>query len=111
METEGLSEYKLVHIVNFKCVLCDKKYATETNVKKHLNKNHDIETPSQAHYVSFVGSKRTKVKVNPTSLSQAVHPSSKVTQNRYPESNQKQLEPAFKCVMCAKFFRSQCGKS
>ena len=107
METEGLFEYKLVHIVNFKCVLCNKKYSTETTVKKHLKKNHDIDSPTQAHYVSFVGSKRTKVKVNPTSLSQAEQPSS----NSYTASNKTQLVLAFKCAMCDKVFRSNCGIS
>ena len=68
MDIEGLYEFKLVHVVNYRCVLCNKKYATETNVIKHLQKNHEIETPSKAQYVSFVGSKRTKVQVNPNTI-------------------------------------------
>ena len=112
MDIEGLYEFKLVHVVNYRCVLCNKKYATETNVIKHLQKNHEIETPSQAQYVSFVGSKRTKVQVNPNT-SQMMQPSStsKVTPNRFPGSKQTQPELAFKCSMCDKLFKSHCGIS
>ena len=100
--TESLFEYKVVHTLNFKCTLCNKRCTTEATMKKHLRIQHDdIKDPSQLHYSCYNAYKRVKVPVQ-TNPSQ----DSKVTNLRLNLANP---ELAYKCSICEKYFRSIFG--
>ena len=99
--TESLFEYKVVHALNFKCTLCNKRCTAEATMTKHLRIQHDINDPSQLHYSCYNASKKVKVPVQ-TAPSQ----DSKVTNLQLDLANP---ELAYKCSMCEKYFRSIFG--
>ena len=57
-------EYKMIHAINFKCITCQKKYATEDGMKKHIRFTHAVQAPTSVHYESFVGVRKVKVPTN-----------------------------------------------
>ena len=99
--TDSLFEYKVVHTLNFKCTLCNKRCTTEATMTKHLRIQHDIKDPSQLHYSCSNASKRVKVPVQTTPSQD-----SKGTNLQLDLANP---ELAYKCSMCEKYFRSIFG--
>ena len=108
MESDSIKnfELKVIHKLNFRCVTCQKVYATEEGVKKHIRMSHGILTPTSIHYTSFVGEKRIKVpiKLDPSKM---VNP--EVSEKPERESNQSSppvSSVSYNCAMCEKVFQS-----
>ena len=89
-------KFKTVPALNFRCIYCEKVLTTDQGIKKHLNKDHNInEDLPIGHYNSFIGQRKVKV-----SLSTAPNP---------PE-DEKNSE-TFSCTMCDKVFQTKSGLS
>ena len=100
-------EFKLIHAINFKCISCKKKYATEDSVKKHIRKIHDVQNPTSLHYESFVGVKKTRIPTNPSVANpQPTKKSLHQADQQQGSGSSSTAGLAYNCDMCEKLFQS-----
>ena len=100
-------EFKLIHAINFKCISCKKKYATEDSVKKHIRKIHDVQNPTSLHYESFVGVKKTKIPTSPSVANpQPTKKSLHQVDHQQGSGSSSTAGLAYNCDMCEKLFQS-----
>ena len=97
-------EYKMIHAINFKCISCQKKYATEDGMKKHIKFTHAVQTPTSVHYESFVGVRKVKVPTNQGTTTSTSKPPNTVHQVTNGSISSEGL--AYNCGMCSKVFKS-----
>lgn len=99
-------EYKMIHAINFKCITCQKKYATEDGMKKHIRFTHAVQAPTSVHYESFVGVRKVKVPTNQGATTTSTSKPTDTTVHQVGNGSISSEGLAYKCAMCSKVFKS-----